>query len=152
MSHVFNYRGQYFRVEVAEVANADDPTKPAFAAWASEPFRELAKAPGQACTRFVGGPPSASSARALEHAQQWIRTQADAREARAPLSAAKPAPRTSVLYTVWLYKEGEPVGFDFENFWEAESFAESAKKGIGVLKVGIKNNESPQYLTVWERG
>ena len=57
-----------------------------------------------------------------------------------------------MLYTVWLYKEGEPVGFDFENFWEAESFAEAAKKGIGVIKVGIKNNESPQYLTVWERG
>jgi hypothetical protein len=149
MSHVLTYRGQYFRVEIAEVVNADQPAKSSFAAWASEPFRELAKAPAQACSRFIGGPPVASREEAMQQAYAWIKANAAAVEAKAPLS--QPSRRVSVLYTVWVYKDDEPTGFDFENFWEAESFAENAKKSAGVKKVGIKNNESPQYLTLWER-
>jgi hypothetical protein len=151
MSHVLFYRGLYFRVEIAEVAGADDPAKSNFVAWASEAFRELAQGGKQVCSRFVPGQSATTQLEALDHAFQWIRSQADSREAQAP--PAKPAGKPSVLYTVWLFKaEDDPVGFDFENFWEAEAFAETSKKTVAVLKVGIKNNESPQFLTVWERG
>jgi hypothetical protein len=152
MSHVWTYRGQYFRIEIAAVAKADDPAGPTFVAWASEPFRELAQMPKSTATRFVPGPPQATAEGALAKAHEWIRTQADAREARETHAPQPPRP-VSVLYTVWVFKrDEEPAGYDFENFWEAEAFAEAAKKTVAVAKVGIKNNESPQFLTVWERG
>jgi hypothetical protein len=44
-----------------------------------------------------------------------------------------------------------PFGFDFEEFADAKTFAAAAQKSLEITKVGIKNNESPQYLTVWEK-
>jgi hypothetical protein len=34
---------------------------------------------------------------------------------------------------------------------DSSRFAAAAEKSSEITKVGIKNNESPQYLTVWEK-
>jgi len=88
MSHVLAFKGQYFRVLVAEVVNADDPAKSGFVAWCSDGFRDLQELPSQELTRFVAGPPLATA----------------------------------------------------------------AEKSSEITKIGITNNESPQYLTMWQRG
>jgi hypothetical protein len=36
MSHVVNYDGQYFRIEIAEVTGADSPDKTVYASWCSD--------------------------------------------------------------------------------------------------------------------
>ncbi len=56
-----------------------------------------------------------------------------------------------VMYTVWLFKGDSSFGFEFEQFSDAKTFAESAEKSVEITKVGITNNESPQYLTIWEK-
>ena len=60
--------------------------------------------------------------------------------------------RLSVLYTVALIKGTSTYKFDFEEFSDAKAFARAAEKSRHMTKVGITNNESPQYLEVWEKG
>ena len=148
MSHVLSYRGQYFRVDVAEVANSDAPDKSVYASWCSDAFRELKDLPQQTCSRFTGGSPLPTRAEALRHAYDWIRRNWDAKQAR-PIS--EPGDKLSVVCTAWLFKGDDPTGFDFKEFSEAKAFAEAAQKSINVTKVGVKNNESPQFLTLWEK-
>ena len=55
------------------------------------------------------------------------------------------------MYTVWLSKGDSSVGFEFEEFSDAKTFAKAAEKSVEITKVVITNNESPQYLTIWEK-
>jgi hypothetical protein len=145
MLHVLNHAGQYFRVEIAEVASAD---KTVYVGWCSNAFTDLKDAPSQACSRFVAGSPFANAAEALGQAQAWIRATWDSQQA---WRASRPAEKGGVVYTVWLFKGDVSTEHQFPEFWDAKLFAEAAEKDAGVTKVGITNNESPQYLTLWER-
>ncbi|HEX3657621.1 MAG TPA: hypothetical protein VGG64_13065 [Pirellulales bacterium] len=148
MSHVLKYGGQYFRLEIAEVASPEQPDKPAFVIWCSEAFKDLADMPRHTCSRFIGGSPLPTYADSLRHAYQWIKRDWDAHHAQPTPSAGSTA---SVVYTVWVFKGDAPFGFEFEEFADAKTFAAAAEKSTEITKVGIKNNESPQYLTVWEK-
>lgn len=147
MSHVLQYDQRYFRVEVAEVANRDEPGKPTYVAWCSAGFGDLTAAPSQPLTRFVAGAPQASEAAALEHAYQWIKNAADAPKSTA-VHKARPV---NVVYTVWLFKGDHSFGFEFDEFSDAKLFAKAAESSSEITKVGITNNESPQYLTIWNK-
>jgi hypothetical protein len=149
MSHVFHYDGHYFRIQIAEVVGADKPDATEYASWCSDAFRELKEAPSKACSRFVAGSPFASRDEALRRAQDSIKANREAQQARRSLT---PAGRPDVFYTVWLFKGDLSSEHQFQEFSDARLFAESAKKEAGITKVGIVNNESPQYLTVWEKG
>ncbi len=149
MSQVLKYGARYFRIEVAEIANSDDPGKAVYASWCSEAFRELKDMPTQSLSRFVPGPPASKPAEALQHAHEWIRSTWDTQQARRTFKADEPV---TVMYIVRLFKDDHVVDFEFADFTEAKSFARAAEKCINITKVGITNNESPQYLTVWERG
>jgi hypothetical protein len=148
MLNIFNYDGQYFRVEVAEVAIAGDSTGTGFVSWCSDAFRELKDAPNQACTRLVPGQPLGESTEALHHAYDWLKTTWDHRKRSRP---GKPGGQPYVIYSAWLYKANESSEFTFDEFSDAKLFAKAAEKISDVVKVGITNNESPQYLTVWEK-
>lgn len=149
MSHVLAFKGQYFRVLVVEVVNADDPAKSGFVAWCSDPFRDLQELPSQELTRFVAGPPLASAADALRHADDWIKHNFGA-PVLEPTEPARVA--TGITYTAWLFKGEKPSGFEFAGFFDAKAFAVAAEKCSEITKIGITNNESPQYLTIWQRG
>lgn len=56
-----------------------------------------------------------------------------------------------IVYTVWLFKGDNSVGFEFEEFADAKTFAKAAEKSVEITKVLITNNESPQNLTTWEK-
>jgi hypothetical protein len=149
MSHVLNHDGQYFRIEIAEVSGPDQADKPVYVCWSSDAFRELRDAPGQACSRFVAGSPFSSWADALRHAQEWIKIDWDAQQAR---RARRPSEQGSMMYSVWLLKGDTTTEHRFGEFADARQFAKAAEKTEGVTKVGITNNESPEYLTIWEKG
>lgn len=147
MSHVLKYDQRYFRVEVAEVANQDEPGKPTYVAWCSAGFGDLTAAPSQPLSQFVAGAPQATEAAALEQAYQWIKNAADAPKSPA-VHKSRPV---NVVYTVWLFKGEHSFGFEFDEFSDAKLFAHAAETSSEVTKVGITNNESPQYLTIWNR-
>jgi len=149
MSFVLKYGARFFRVEVAEIATPDDPGKKEYASWCSEAFRELKDMPAQSLSRIIPGAPVSTHAEALEHAYAWIKTTWDTQQARRTFKADQSA---AVTYIVRLFKDDQTVDFEFEDFTEAKAFARAAEKDIDITKVGITNNESPQYLTVWERG
>jgi hypothetical protein len=151
MSHVVNYGGQYFRVELTEVVIPGDSDKTVYVGWCSEAFKELKDMPKQALSRFIAGPGLPTYAAALQHAQDWIKAQWDAQPAKRSPPAPKGRDSVSVLYTVWLFKGDGSTGFEFEEFTDATAFAKAAEKSLSLTKVGTTNNESPQYLTVWER-
>ena len=148
MSHVLNYRDHYFRVDVAEIVSFDSPGKSVYVGWCSEGFRDLKDFPQHRCSRQIGGSPLSTQAEALRHAYDWIRGNWDARQAESTPSLSGKA---SVFYTVWLFKGGDPTGFEFVDYKEAKAFAEAAQKSSGATKIGIKDNESPQFLTLWEK-
>jgi hypothetical protein len=85
---------------------------------------------------------------ARRYAFDWIKGNHDVR--------SKPSDRVrdlaQVLYTVWIFKREGSLGYEFEDFAAARLFASAAEKSTESTKVVITNNESPQYLTVWERG
>jgi hypothetical protein len=149
MSHVLKYGARYFRVDVVEIASPDDPGKAVYASWCSEAFRELKDMPAQSLSRFVPGPLVSTRNEALDHAYAWIKSTWDAQQARRTF---KPDQNVAVTYIVRLFRDDHAVDFEFAEFTDAKSFARAAEKGIDITKVGITNNESPQYLTVWERG
>lgn len=107
--------------------------------------------PKQAFSRFVAGQPLPTHAAALRQAHEWIKINWDAQQGKRPKQATKAGDVVSVLYIVGLFKEDDSAGFDFEDFGEAKAFAKAAEKSASITKVGITNNESPQYLTVWEK-
>ncbi|HEX4145289.1 MAG TPA: hypothetical protein VHY91_17415 [Pirellulales bacterium] len=148
MSHVLKYGARFFRVDIAEISSPDAPGKAEYASWCSEAFRELKDLPVQSLSRFIPGPPVATRAEALQHAHAWIKSTWDTQQARRTFQADK---NMAVTYIVRLFRDDHAVDFEFADFTEAKSFARAAEKGIDVTKVGITNNESPQYLTVWER-
>jgi hypothetical protein len=149
MSHVLAFDGQYFRVDIAEVVNPADPEKEMYVSWCSDAFKELKDAPSQSLSRFVAGPPLPTYAEARRHAHDWIRVNRDAQKKK---RAGKAPDLAGIVYSVWLFKGESSLGFEFEEFSDAKAFAKAAEKSVEVTKVGITNNESPQYLTVWEKG
>jgi hypothetical protein len=148
MLHILNYDGQYFCIEVAEVANTDASGRPVYVSWCSDAFRELKGAPSKACTRLVPGQPAGKQSDALRRAQDWIKTTWDSRQAR---PTEKPADLPTVIYSVWLFRGDESSEHTFGEFSDAKTFAKAAEKIADITKVGITNNESPQYLTIWEK-
>jgi hypothetical protein len=56
-----------------------------------------------------------------------------------------------IVFTVWIFKGDGSVECQFEDFADAKKFAAAAEKIIDVKQVGITNNESPEYLTVWTK-
>ena len=145
MSHVLAFKGQYFHVLVVEVVNADNPTKSGFVAWCSDGFGDLQEFPSQELTRFVAGPPLPTAAEALRHAHDWIKHNFGA-PVTEPARVA-----TGITYTAWLFKGEKASGFEFAEFFDAKAFAAAAEKSSEITKIGITNNESPQYLTMWQR-
>jgi hypothetical protein len=148
MLHILNYDGQYFCIEVAEVANTDDSDRSVYVSWCSDAFRELKDAPSKACTRLVPGQPVGKQSDALRRAQDWTRKTWDSRQAR---PTEKPAGLPTVIYSVWLFRGDESSDYTFDEFMDAKTFAKAAEKIADITKVGIMNNESPQYLTIWEK-
>jgi hypothetical protein len=147
MSHVYDYDGQYFRLDIAEVTSSADPEKAVYVSWCSDAFKDLKDMPSQAFSRFIGGPPVPNYAEARRYAFDWIKANWDARTKR-PDTVRK---RAAVIYTVWIFKRDSSLGYEFEEFSEAQAFASAAEKSLESTKVVITNNESPQYLTVWEK-
>jgi hypothetical protein len=149
MSHVFIHDGRYFRVDITELVASDKAGKTTYVSWCSEAFKELKDLPKQALSQFISGPPLLTYEEARGHAYDWIKTNCDGQKTIRP----KPVPDVvSVIFTVWLFKGEASSGFDFEEFADAKAFAKAAEKGVEITKVEIKNNESPQYLTIWEKG
>jgi hypothetical protein len=148
MSHVLHYDGQYFRVEVCEILNPTDPNKPAFVSWCSDAFRDLKDMPSQGLSRFVAGPPLPKQADALHSAQEWIKSEWDSQRGK---RGHKTVQRPGVVYTVSLFKVDSSLKCEFFEFSDAKMFAKAAEKSADIVKIGVTNNESPQYLTLWER-
>jgi hypothetical protein len=149
MSHVLNYDGRFFRVDITEVASLDEPGKTVYVGWCSDAFKDLTEMPRHSCSQYIGGAPLPKYADALRNAHDWIKKNWDGQKIKQPIKTR--ASEASVLYTVWIFKGDSAFGCDFEEFTDAKSFANLAEKSIDVTKVGVKNNESPQFLTVWER-
>jgi hypothetical protein len=120
-----------------------------YAGWCSEAFRELKDMPAQSLSRFIPGPAVSTHAEAIQHAYTWIKSTWDTQQAKRTF---KPDQNAAVTYIVRLFKDEHVVDFEFADFTEAKTFARAAEKCIDITKVGITNNESPQYLTVWEKG
>jgi hypothetical protein len=148
MSFVLQYDGQHFRIDIVETASVDAPDKVAFVSWCSEGFKDLKSASRQSATHFVSGPPQPTYEEARRQAIDWIRSH---REAGGKRPAAKARDLAQVIYTVWIFKRAESLGYEFEEFADAKAFASAAEKSRESTKVAITNNESPQYLTVWQR-
>ncbi len=148
MSHVLSYAGQYFRIDITEVASADLPQRPGYIAWASDAFRELKQMPSHPCTRMMAGPPHPTRDEALRHAYDWLKSDWDAQQTKRPY---KPRRLGAVIYTVTIFQDGSPFECQFDEFSDAKLFAKAAEKIVDASKVVVTNNESPQPLTVWER-
>jgi hypothetical protein len=148
MSHVLAYDGQFFRVDITEVANPDEPDQPVYISWCSDAFKELKDMPSKEFTRFIAGSPLPKYAEARRHAYDWIKTNWDAQKGK---RGDKVRDIEGVMYTVWLSKGARTVGYEFEDFSDAKTFAKAAEKSVEITKVVITNNESPQYLTIWEK-
>ena len=150
MSHVLNYGGQYFRIEITEVISPDLADKPLYVAWYSDAFKSLKDLPGQSLSRFVAGPQLATYADALRYVCDGIKATWDEKQTKQPAKDADPS-NANVMYTVWLFEGEASTGFDFENYQDATAFAKAAESIVPVTKIGITNNESPKYLTMWEK-
>jgi hypothetical protein len=148
MSHVLTHDGQCFRIDIVEIVASSDSGTATYMSWCSEAFKELKDAPKQALSRFIPGPPLTKYEDARRHAYDWIKTTWDHEKLNRPTGAPDVA---NVIYTVWLFKGETSVGFDFEWFDDAKAFAKEAEKSIEISKVLVKNNESPQSLTIWEK-
>ena len=148
MSQVYKIDDQYFRVEIAEIISASQPDKPTFVAWCSEGFADLKRMPREVLSRFVDRPPQSSIAEAQRQALEWIKAN---REPQAK-PVAKKRDLAQVMYTVTVFQATGSMAYEFEDIAAAKSFAAAAEKSSEAIKVAITNNESPQYLTVWERG
>ena len=148
MPHIFKHDDHYFRVDVVEVSAGETSARSAYVCWCSEAFKELEATPKQALTRFIAGPSVATYEDARRHAHDWIKATWDRQKAARPTRAPEVL---SVIYTVWLFKGETTTGFDFEEFEDAQGFAKEAEKSLEITKILIKNNESPQYLTSWEK-
>jgi hypothetical protein len=107
----------------------------------------LTDAPQQVCSRFVVGAPFASHADALRHAQEWVKSNWDKKARRVQPAGGK----RELVYTVSLFRGDTSTDHVFPEFSDARLFAESAKKEVAITKIGITNNESPEYLIVWEK-
>jgi hypothetical protein len=152
MSQVLNYDGQYFRVDITEVANPEDPHKTVYVGWCSDAFNELKDMPKQALSHFIAGPPLPTRADALGHVFQWIKIHRNTQlSKRAKQIIPKVGDKANVVYTVRLFAGDGSTGFDFEEFADAKAFAKAAEKSASITRVGITNNESPQYLTLWDK-
>ena len=134
--------------EIAELTSAAALVKTTFASWCSEGSRNLeATWPGQALSRFIDGPPQPSYA-----GRRNTPSTGSTRRRRADEAVQEDArPGAGSIYTVWVFKGTSSTGYEFEEFTDAKAFASAAEKGRESTKVAITNNESPQYLTVWER-
>jgi hypothetical protein len=148
MTHIFRYDGHYFRLEIAEVVNPDQPGSPVYVGWCSDGFRDLKDMPSHGLSTFVVGPQHSSSADALHYSQDWIKSHWDAQKTK---RGARGGPRPVVIYTVSLFKVDSSLKCEFDEFSDAKAFAKAAEKSADLIKVGITNNESPQYLTLWEK-
>ncbi len=148
MSHILAYDGQFFRVETIEVANSGDPDKAMYVSWCSDAFKELKDMPRHALSRFIAMPPMPNYAEARRHADEWIKKDWNAQKA---YHVHRPSVVAGVVYTVWLFKGDNSLGYEFEDFSDAKMFAKAAEKNVEITKVLITNNESPQSLTIWER-
>ena len=146
MSLVVNYGGQYVRVDIAAVTNPDAPDESLYFSWCSDAFGDLRELPNHHCSRFIAGSPAPTYAEACRRAFDWIKSNWSAQ-------FAKPIPRAgeAVLYSVWIFRGDARSGFEFVEFTDAKAFADAAQKGAGITRIGITNNESPQYLTLWEK-
>jgi hypothetical protein len=147
MSHVLNYQGHYFRIELCEVDKAQLSGKEdvEYVAWCSDAFKDLRDLPRQALSRFVAEP-FPTHAEALLHIQDWIKANWDS------LRTKEAVESRGFIYTVWIFKgDSSPSTFDFSEFVDAKSFAKAAEKGVDITKVGITDRERPQYLAVWEK-
>jgi hypothetical protein len=148
MPHILAHDGQFFRVDVAEIATPDDPGKTTYVVWCSDAFNELKEAPNQPCARFIDAPPAATYADACRQAYQWIKADWTAQKAN---RGGEIRDFRGVIYTAWLFKGASSWGFEFQEFSDAKTFAKAAEKGVEVTKTAITNNESPQPLTIWEK-
>ncbi|HTU26138.1 MAG TPA: hypothetical protein VMF30_12105 [Pirellulales bacterium] len=148
MSHVLKYEARYFRVETAEVVGPDDSSQAVYVSWCSEAFRELKDMPQNSLSRLVPVAPAATRAEALQQAFAWIKSTYDSQQARRTFKADQPK---AITYIVRLFKDEHTLDFEFAEFTDAKAFAKAAEREIDVTKIGITNNESPQYLQVWER-
>jgi hypothetical protein len=148
MSHVLHYDGQYFRVDITEVMSPDEPGQPAYVGWYSDAFRDLKDMPSHPLSRLVVGPPLPKHAEALQHAHEFIKKDWDTQKAKRGIKAAN---RPGVIYTVSLFKVDSSLKCEFDEFADAKAFAKAAEKSADLKKIGITNNESPQYLTLWEK-
>jgi hypothetical protein len=57
----------------------------------------------------------------------------------------------TTIFSVWIFKADGTIECQFEDFADAKAFARAAEQIVDVKQVGITNNESPEYLTVWTR-
>ena len=148
MPHILAHDGQFFRVDVVEIATPDDPGNTRYASWCSDAFKELKKAPSQPLSRFIDAPSASSYAEACRHAYDWIKADWTAQKAN---HSGEIRDFRGVTYTVWLFKGASSWGWEFTEFSEAKAFAKAAEKSAEVTKTAITNNESPQPLTTWEK-
>ena len=148
MSHVLEHDGNYFRVEITDITNTTDPGKTGYLSWCSDAFTDLKDMPSQKLSRFIGGPPIQDYAEARRYACSWITSNSEARIKQPD----KERDTAAVVYRVWIFKRGSSLGYEFEEYADAQAFAKAAEKSPESTKVAITNNESPQYLKVWERG
>jgi hypothetical protein len=147
MSHVLEHDGNYFRIEITEIAHTTDPGKTGHLSWCSDAFTDLKDMPSQKFSRFIGGPPIQDYADALRYAYDWIKSNSEARIKQPD----KERDTAAVVYKVWIFNRSSSLGYEFEEYADAQAFAKAAEKSPDSTKVAITNNESPQYLTVWER-
>jgi hypothetical protein len=103
--------------------------------------------PSQPLSRFIEGPAQSSSAAALQHAADWIKEHWDIHQDKWAPQAGE---TVGALYSVWLFKGDGSFCCSFDGFADATSLAKSAEKSSTLTKVGIKSNDGPQYLMVWE--
>ena len=144
MSHVLAFDGQYFRVDITEVANSDGPNKAVYVSWCSDAFKELRDMPSQAFSRFIAGPPLPGYDEARRHAFDWIKINWDAQMAK---RANKVRDFVSLLYTVWLFQGDSSLGFEFEEFSDAKMFAKAAEKR--VLESQKWGSQTMKVLSTW---
>ena len=57
-----------------------------------------------------------------------------------------------MVYQVTLVQEDRTSEFVFKEFTDAKRFASAAERMFAITKIGITNNESPEYLTLWKKG
>ena len=85
----------------------------------------------------------------MHFAHDWIKSDWDSQKGK---RGYKTAERPGVIVPpVSLFKVESSLKCEFDEFSDAKAFAKAAEKSADLVKVGITNNESPQYLTLWEK-